>query len=66
MKLQVIILLVLELSSWLQQHLKKTYGLRCQKGIMVNDSFAFRKTKSCRRHVLFAAGDFVTELLSAR
>ena len=66
MKLQVIILLALELSSWLQQHLKKTYGLRCQNGVMFNDSFAFRKTESCRRHVLFVAGDFMTELLRAR
>ena len=61
MKLKVISFLVLKLSSWLQQLLEKTYGLRCQNGVMVNDSFAFRKTKSCRKHVVFVAGDFVTE-----
>ena len=60
-KLKVIIFLVLELSSWLQQLLGKTYGLRYQNGVMVNDSFIFRKTKSCIEHVLFVAGDFVTE-----
>ena len=62
MKLKVIIFLVLKLSSWLQQLLGKTYGLRYQNGVMVNDSFdSFRKTKSCRKHVLFVASDFVTE-----
>ena len=61
MKLKVIIFLVLELSSWLQQLLGKTYVLRCQNGVTVNDSFAFRKTKSCGKHALFVAGDFVTE-----
>ena len=60
MKLKVINFLVLKLSSWLQQLLEKTYGLRCQNGVMVNDSFAFC-LKSLRKHVLFVAGDFVTE-----
>ena len=60
-KLKVISFLVLELSSWLQQLLGKTYGLRCQNAVMVNGSFVFRKTKSCRKHVLFVEGDFVTE-----
>ena len=61
MKLKVINFLLLKLNSWLQQLLEKTYGLWCQNGVMVNDSFAFRKTKSCRKHVLFVTGDFVTE-----
>ena len=36
------------LSSWWQQLLEKIYSLRCQNRAMVNDSFANRKTKSCR------------------
>ena len=34
----------------------QTYGLRCQNGAMVNDSFAYRKTKSCRQHGLYVLG----------
>ena len=43
----------LALNSWWQQLLGKTYGLRYQNGAMVSDSFAYRKTKSCRQHDLF-------------
>ena len=44
--------------------LGKTYGLLCQKGVMVSGFFAFRKTKSCRQHAMLNVGDlraFVTE-----
>ena len=44
------------LSSWWQQLLGKTYGFRCQNGAMVSDSFAHRKTKSCRQHGLYILG----------
>ena len=40
-------LIILLSSSW-QQILGKTYGLWCQNGVLVNDSFAFSKTKSCK------------------
>ena len=45
----------------------KTYGLQCKDGVMVSDSLAFSKTKSCRQRALsaeFDVGDltaFVTE-----
>ena len=52
MKLIFAICLVLSLSSLWQQPLRKTYGLQCQIGVMVSDSFAFRETKNCRQHVL--------------
>ena len=54
MKLNFVICSILSLSSWSQQPLRKTYGLRCQNGVMVSDSFAFRKTSSCRQHALLA------------
>ena len=47
MKLNFIICSVLSLSSWWQQPLGQSYGLRCQNGAMVSDLFAFRKTRSC-------------------
>ena len=52
MKLNFAMFLVLFLSSWWQQTLGKTYGLRCQNGVLVSDSFAFTKTKSCKQHAL--------------
>ena len=45
MKLKAVNYLVLQLNSWLQQLLGKAYDLRCQNGVMVNDSFAFRKPR---------------------
>ena len=65
MKLKAVNYLVLQLSSWLQQLLGKAYDLRCQNGVMVNDSFAFGKAKSFWNHVLFVAGDSVTETQKA-
>ena len=41
------------LISWSQQLLGKTYGLLYQNGAMVSNSFAFSKTKSCRKHGLY-------------
>ena len=52
MKLNLAIYTVLSLSLWWQQPLEKPYGLWCQNGVMVSDSFDFRKTKSCRQHAL--------------
>ena len=40
------------LSSWWQQLLEKIYDLWCQNGAMVSDSFANRKTKSCKQQGL--------------
>ena len=36
--------------------LERTYGLRYQNGAVVSDSFAYRKTKSCRQHGLYVLG----------
>ena len=52
MKLIFTIYLVLSLSSCWQQPLGKTYGLRCQIGVVVSNSFAFRENKNCRQHAL--------------
>ena len=52
MKLNLAICSVLSLSSWWQQPLGETYGLQCENKVMVSDSFVFKKTKSCRQHVL--------------
>ena len=52
MKLIFIIFLVLSLSSCWQQPLGKNCGLRCQIGVMVTESFAFRENKNCRQHAL--------------
>ena len=52
MTLNFVICSILSLTSWWQQPLGKTYGLRCQNGVIVGDSFAFRKTKSFRQHAL--------------
>ena len=46
----------MQLIGWQQLHRgsnswEKPYGLRWQNGAMVSDSFAYRKTKSCRQHV---------------
>ena len=62
-KLKLIIFFILELSYWLQQLLEKTYGLRCQNRVMVNDSFTFRKTKSRRKQdkFMFVLCDSVTK-----
>ena len=46
MKLNFIICSVLSLSSWWQQPLGQSYGLRCQNGAMVSDLFAFSCTYS--------------------
>ena len=43
-------------SSWWKQLLGKTYGLRCQKGAMANDSLAYGKTKNCRQHGSYVLG----------
>ena len=43
----------LALNSCCYQHLGKTNGIRYQNGAMVSDSFAHRKTKSCRQHDVF-------------
>ena len=51
-KLNFVICSILSLCSWWQQPLAKTYGFRCQNGVIVSDSFAFGKTKSYRQHVL--------------
>ena len=32
--------------------LEKNYSLRCQNGVMVSNSFVFRKSKSCGQLVL--------------
>ena len=68
MKRNFVVWSVPSLSSWWQQPLGKTYGLRCQNRVMVSDSFVFRKTKSCTQHsflvLRFDVGDlsaFVTE-----
>ena len=50
-KLQLIISLLLDLCSWWQQLLGKTYWLQYQNGVMVSNSFVFRKTKRCRQNV---------------
>ena len=50
MKLNLAIFSVLSLSSWWQQPLGETYDLRSQNGVMIGDSFVFRKTKSRRQH----------------
>ena len=50
MKRNFAICLALLLSSWWQQPLGRTYGLQCQNGVMVNDSFASSKTKRFRQH----------------
>ena len=42
MKLKFVILLLPVLSSWQQQLLKKTCGVRCENRLMVSQSFAFR------------------------
>ena len=52
MKFNFAICLVLWLSSWWQQPLGKNYGLRCQNGATVSDSFAFRKTENCKQDAL--------------
>ena len=52
MKLDLAICSVLSLSSWWQQPLRETYGLRCENRVMVSDSFVFKKTKSYRQPVL--------------
>ena len=52
MKLNFAMFLVLLLSSWWEQTLGKPYGLRCQNRVLVSDSFAFTKTKSCKQHAL--------------
>ena len=52
MKLDIAICSILSLCSWWQQPLAKTYGLRCENEVMISDSFAFRKTKSCRKYAL--------------
>ena len=42
--------------------MQKPYGLRCLNEVMVSDSFAFRKTKSCQEHahsVEVDAGDLI-------
>ena len=52
MKLFLKIFSVLSQSSWWQQSFRKTYSLRCQIGVMISDSFAFRETKNCRQHPL--------------
>ena len=52
MKLNLAICLVLSLSSWWQLRLGNSCGLRCQNGVMANDAFTCRKTKSCKQHVL--------------
>ena len=44
------------LSSWWQQLLGKTFGLRYQNGATVSDSFAKTKTRSCRQHGLMFSG----------
>ena len=56
MKHNLGICLVPSLSSWWQQSLGKTYGLGCQNGVIVSESFAFRKTKSRRQHTLLVLG----------
>ena len=43
-------------SSWWQRLLWKTYGLRYQNGTMVSDSFAYRKTKTCKQHGFYVLG----------
>ena len=52
MKLNLAICLVLSLSSWRQLPLGNSCGPWCQNGVMANDVFACRKTKSCKQHVL--------------
>ena len=52
MKLNFAICLVLSLSSLQQHFFGKTYGLLFQNVVMISNSFAFRKTKSCRKHAL--------------
>ena len=60
MKLNFATCLVLSLSSWRQQPLGKTYGLWCQDGVMVSDSFASRKPKKFRHAVLVLRLTLVT------
>ena len=55
MKLNFAICSVLSLSSWWQQPLRKTYSLLCQNRSIVCDSFAYRKTKSCRKQCSLSA-----------
>ena len=43
---------VLSLSWWCWQTLGKTYGHRYQNGLLISNSFAFMKTKSCKQHAL--------------
>ena len=52
MQLNFAICLVLSLTSWWQQTLRKTCGLRCQDGVLVSDCFAFKKSKSYRQQAL--------------
>ena len=52
MKLIFAICSVLSLSSWWQQPFRNTYGLLCQIGVIVSDSFAFGETKKGRQYAL--------------
>ena len=48
MKLNFATCVVFSLISWRQHPSGKIGSLRCQNGVIASDSFAFRKTKSCR------------------
>ena len=43
---------VLSLSWWCWPTLGETYGHRFQNGLLISNSFAFMKTKSCKQHAL--------------
>ena len=46
MTLNFVICSILSLTSWWQQPLGKTYGLRCQNGVIVGDSFPLEKRRA--------------------
>ena len=69
MKLNFAVCLVLSMSSWWQQPLRKSYSLWCQNGVMFSDSFATNNPKIFRQYALLVLrltlsdlSAFVTEL----